>query len=738
MVISLGKLHNEYEKEKATSLKFHPEGRRVLSLQHLSKDKISTQIKQQKLRTSDKFHDTRLAEVENHNLPNEHVNDMAGDGNQYEENQLGYADTVAIDDNINDLSNFEELDGFNYVKNKEKQEADLKLSNNIRVEGNGFVVIENNQGDMLAQKDTINSNYPNSWQLFPSSHHLKPDAADKTSFDEKISPEKRDLQQDDMDDLPLHEQQLLERNIVQHKPIKPNLPPEDEHYDAHMGNSQHNAQLQHFVNPQDNVPVRVGAGQQFFGDQVQFYDPNTEKRVDDSNFVKKKLRVQKKEQQQHWTLNNSVVNYKIGFQQDQSEYDGNNQQTEMVKTVKYDNLYDSQKNQKQPKGYFIRDHKPHQQAQLQQQTVKGFDSDKIKDNVQFVDNIIQQQSQYQQRNNEAYGNQKSLKRRRKKRQSSKRSLKSPNNTASFATYKQDQFNNLNNMQSAFPVSEKSSVLNVYMKPNGRLGNQMFEIASLYGIVQRTGRKPFMSKYSDIYQIFTHANKTVAMGEASGDLGILFEEKPGMFSNYLFSLPPTDLVICCYFQSWKYFDGYQSDIRKMFHFKGKIRKLARTIMHKAKHVFLTHLTDQINQFGSTQTLTYIGVHVRRGDLQQEHHLRRGYRVAPLTYFHKAMDYYRQRYPNTIFLVTSDDIEWCKVKLGSSDVFFVEGQHEAVDLAVLSMTNHTVISVGTFSWWAGWLAGGHVIYYRNWPTPRSEVAQQYEHDDYFLPKWKAMGD
>ena len=137
---------------------------------------------------------------------------MAVDGNQPEENELGYADTVLIEDNVNDISNFEELDGFNYVKNKERKEADLKLSNNIRVEGNDIVVLENNQEDILAQKDTINSkrdidpNYPNSWQLVPNSHHIKPDAADKTNFDEKISSQKRDLQLDDVDDMSLHEQ----------------------------------------------------------------------------------------------------------------------------------------------------------------------------------------------------------------------------------------------------------------------------------------------------------------------------------------------------------------------------------------------------------------------------------------------------------------------------------------------------------------------------------------------------
>ena len=698
MLISLAKLHNEYDKEQANSQKFHPEGRRVLSLQHLSRDKKSSEANQHQMRMGFQFHEGHVPKHKDENL----INDMAYIGDSAAK-ELGYVDIVAIEDNIND---FEELDGFNYVKNREKQEADLKLSNNIRLEGNDYAVEDNNQ-------------------------QIKLGGIDKTKPDENILLEKGDFQQDDMEDMPLHEQQLLERNIVQHKPIKPNLPPEDESYDSTLGNSQHNVQLHHYFNTQDNE----GTDKKFVGDQIQFYASKVGKTSADFKFMKDKFGLPIKNQQQHMTFNKDISNDEVSFQQNHAEHEGRHQLSGKKEAINYDNFHDSQKLQL-PNGDYLKDDKYNTQQQVhhfQQDIATGFEPRQLTDNVQFVDKIIQQQSQYQQTNLESSMTKMPIKRKRE------HLSKFLNRTESFKHEKQQHhFHNLNNMQSAFPITEKSSVLNVYMKPNGRLGNQMFEIASLYGIARKTGRKPFMSKYSDIYQIFTQANRTVATGESGGDLGILFEEKPGMFSNYLFSLPPTDLVICCYFQSWRYFDGYQSDIRKMFQFRGKIRKIARTIISKATYVFLTQLTDQINQFGNAQTLTYIGVHVRRGDLQQEHHLKRGYRVASLTYFHKAMDYYRQRYPNTIFLVTSDDIEWCKVKLGSSDVFFVEGQHEAVDLAVLSLTNHTVISVGTFSWWAGWLSGGQVIYYKNWLTPNSEVAQQYEHRDYFLQKWKPMGD
>ena len=724
MLVSLGKLHNEYEREQAASLKIYPEGRRVLSLQHPSKDKMPVRVKRQQLTADLKFNPAQISDEENQMHANDDVNvEVKGDNHiNPEETELGYADTIAIEDNINDLSNFEELDGFNYVANKEKHDADLKLSNNIRVAGDNVVVEENDRINHVVQKDNVDPNVidpndPNTWQH--KSHQTRTDFDDRNKLHEKhLSEKTADLHQDDAEDMPLHEQQLLERNIVQHKPIKPNLPPEDEHYDAHE-----------YFYQKDNRPVKAGAGKQSFGNgnQVQFHDPNI------GNLKMKEIRLKK--HVNYESSNTELVN--IG----QDSYKKNPQGYQNVdgeNNVQHSNMYNSQKLKQSNTGIVrVQNHDIQQVQQFSQKAERTFDPNQMQDNVQFVDKLIQQQSQYRQENQDDH-TQKSRKRRKKRKKGSKRNDKLTNNTVIFESQRQDQFNNVKSMRSAFLATQNSPVLNIYMKPNGRLGNQLFEIASLYGISRRTGRKPYMSKYNDIYQIFTHANRTVATGEASDDLGILFEEKPGMFSSDLFSLPPTDLVLCCYFQSWKYFDGYQSDIRKMFHFRGKIRKLARTIISKAKHVFLTHLTDQVTQFGNTQTLTYIGVHVRRGDLQLEHHLHRGYKPAPLTYFHKAMDYYRQHFPNTIFLVTSDDIEWCKVKLGSSDVFFVEGQHEAVDMAVLSMTNHTVISVGTFSWWAGWLAGGQVIYYRNWPTRNSEVAQQYEHDDYFLPKWKSMSD
>ncbi len=721
MLISVGKLHNRYERKQAASPEFYPEGRRVLSVQHQSKDAaVPFRVPPQRLEPDTNFDTVQLPRGNEPVLFGEHIE--ADDTKQVRSatrSKMAYEDKVIAENTADDLSYFEELDGFNYVANKEKQESARKLSNNIKMDGDK-VVMEARRPHHHHRNDHASPHL----QQLDNNHWSPAERHDKSQLDQEEA-----LHQDDFDDIPLHEQQLLERNIVQHKPIKPNLPPEDENYDTLLSNSQHNAPPPQFpAATQERQPVKTSAADESTGNHFQSQgshvgNSETDLRQQENQMKSKPQEAGNLNLDMHDSLQmntRDASKQKQNLQGDQFRLwqSKSNSPPEVQRAEHSNNLMEGKEN-----SDF------HQSLEVA--------SNSHLDNVQLVDKIIQEQNethphQYQRSS-------KPRKRRKKKR--NKRKFQQHNTTAthSLPIDLMEQEKNGNHDPSASPVTAKPSVLNIFMKPNGRFGNQMFEVASLYGIARRTGRKPFMSRLSDIYQIFPGANKTVAKGEASDDLGVLFEEKPGVFSSDLFSLPPTDLMLCCYFQSWKYFDGYESDIKKMFHFKGRIRKLARTILNKATDVFLTHLVDQTNQEDQgTYSVTYVGVHVRRGDLQLEHHVRRGYRPAPLAYFHKAMNYYRQHFSNVLFLVTSDDMEWCKVKLGSADVFFVERQHEAVDLAVLSLTNHTVISVGTFSWWAAWLAGGQAIYYKHWLKPNSEVAQSYKYKDYFLPKWRAMGD
>ena len=64
--------------------------------------------------------------------------------------------------------------------------------------------------------------------------------------------------------------------------------------------------------------------------------------------------------------------------------------------------------------------------------------------------------------------------------------------------------------------------------------------------------------------------------------------------------------------------------------------------------------------------------------------------------------------------------------------------AVDLGVLSLVDHSIITVGAFSWWAGFLARGSVVYYGQFVDADSKLRSQFDDKmaDYVLPGWISM--
>ena len=55
---------------------------------------------------------------------------------------------------------------------------------------------------------------------------------------------------------------------------------------------------------------------------------------------------------------------------------------------------------------------------------------------------------------------------------------------------------------------------------------------------------------------------------------------------------------------------------------------------------------------------------------------------------------------VFLVFSDDIEWCKSNIKANYIEYVQ-YDENIDLILMSKCDHNIISNSSFSWWAAWL-------------------------------------
>ena len=197
-----------------------------------------------------------------------------------------------------------------------------------------------------------------------------------------------------------------------------------------------------------------------------------------------------------------------------------------------------------------------------------------------------------------------------------------------------------------------------------------------------------------------------------------------------------VVLDRFFQSWKYFETAELEIRKQFRFAEHIRRRAQVKLNSS----LKTLNDCRGcRFDDVIT---IGVHVRRRNMAENQDLLRiGYKTADVAYLNRAMAHFDAAYEGKrhAFIVCSDDPDWCRKNLGQrpgGSVIVIEGNDPATDMAILSMCNDSIVTVGTFGWWSAWLAGGKTVYFQDWPRKGSSLAEATSHADYFPRNWIGM--
>ena len=205
----------------------------------------------------------------------------------------------------------------------------------------------------------------------------------------------------------------------------------------------------------------------------------------------------------------------------------------------------------------------------------------------------------------------------------------------------------------------------------RLGNQMFQIATAIALAEKSNNNVSVPnwKYEHMFE--------GEFKEWKGQGKYKQWTEPGF---HYTEIPEKTTSLNGYYQSEKYFKDHDSKIRKMFTIKQDIRD---SIYEKHKD-----LLDRDN---------VVALHLRRGDYLSlpDHHP-----VMDLNYFMKAM----KKFPkDSIFLVFSDDTQWCKDNFpGIGEKFFIiEGQTDIEDFTMMTMCDHNCIANSSFSWWAAWL-------------------------------------
>jgi hypothetical protein len=224
---------------------------------------------------------------------------------------------------------------------------------------------------------------------------------------------------------------------------------------------------------------------------------------------------------------------------------------------------------------------------------------------------------------------------------------------------------------------------------GRLGNQMFQYASLKGIARHRG----MDFCIPPEKIFGHVD--VAVRNSDTNLYDCFNlqhvnqnicnytrliESTFCFDENLYNTCPSSVDLFGYFQTEKYFKEIESEIREDFKFKEEIHRISK---------------ETFTELFSNQKV--ISLHIRRGDyLTNLNHP-----VQSLKYYENALSYFDDDIPVIIF---SDDPYWCNdQQLFESDRFIISyGQDTKIDLCLMTMCSYHIIANSSFSWWGSYLA------------------------------------
>lgn len=171
----------------------------------------------------------------------------------------------------------------------------------------------------------------------------------------------------------------------------------------------------------------------------------------------------------------------------------------------------------------------------------------------------------------------------------------------------------------------------------------------------------------------------------GDKKFVYDTKEYVFNKDVYKLKNSYLN--GYWQSIKYFEGIENDIKKDFRFKNQLDNKNLEIL------------NEIENSNS------ISIHIRRGDYMSPENYNMYGCIATPTYYKKAIKVIEEKVENPTFFVFSNDMDWVKKNIQiNSRVFYIDinsGNGSYKDMQLMSNCKHNIIANSSFSWWGAWL-------------------------------------
>ena len=271
---------------------------------------------------------------------------------------------------------------------------------------------------------------------------------------------------------------------------------------------------------------------------------------------------------------------------------------------------------------------------------------------------------------------------------------------------------------------------LYISPKARLGNVLFQLASSYALAKDTNSNLMVvdNQYLKIFEDPSFGTVSQKQFENLNVTQIIANLELTRYVEAFQTLLSNSLKLSHYLIRYTFLSGCPEEIRQRLHFKQSITDKADQAISKIARIYENNDTSK--------PVTTVGIHVRQGDLVNRQMM--GYKIPDMLYFRKTMKYFKDRYPNVVFIVATDGKDWVSREMLQPRVHLSTLERPEEDMALVSRCNHAITSLGTFSWWCGFFNRGTVIYYKDWVEPNSTVWKRrvYNEGDHFPSNWIGM--
>ena len=248
---------------------------------------------------------------------------------------------------------------------------------------------------------------------------------------------------------------------------------------------------------------------------------------------------------------------------------------------------------------------------------------------------------------------------------------------------------------------------------GGLGNQLFQISAGFAHAKRVQTDYAINyKIGSIYNGQGHPhvrykdNLYKNILETSDNFFSLYKEP-----NYSYTPIPklNNLCLVGYFQSKKYFLGYEEELKSLFEFPNS---LSNKVLNKLNNI----------------KKKKVGIHFRLGDYRAKSTEGVFYNIDYSLYLKEATKYFGDECE---FLIFSDDINSLQREINFKGLVNLENDDEVEDLYALSQCDSIIMSNSSFSWWGAFLGKKKekIISPDKWYGPRGPRDSQDLYDDFW---------